>query len=76
MTHDRNEQAAILILRAWREHDGLSGLRVRATRVIGRQALPIASASTVDGACAMVREWLDGLTPGSTGQRRPTRHPQ
>jgi len=50
-----------MILRAWVEAGGR--LRVRVKRVTHDQAWePLQGAvSTIDGACALVRTWLEGL---------------
>jgi hypothetical protein len=65
------ERTGTLILRAWIEDYGDQTLRVRVTWVIqGRANEPVSSASaTVDGVCAIVRDWLEELLreaePGS-----------
>jgi hypothetical protein len=63
------ERTGVLVLRAWVEPDDEARLRVRVTRTIrGCTAEPVSSASaTVEGVCAIVRDWLEELrsvTPG------------
>ena len=57
------EHAQIMILRAWVEDGGQHRLRVRVIRVsrdhAGQPA--ISAAATIEGACALVRTWLEVL---------------
>jgi len=55
------ERAQVMILRAWVEVG--HRLRVRVTHVTHEQVRePVQCAtSTIDGACALVRTWLEGL---------------
>jgi hypothetical protein len=63
------ERTGVLILRAWVEADGDHSLRVRIMcmngMVDGGTAEPVSSTFvTVDGACTMVRVWLEELRHG------------
>lgn len=63
------ERAEVLVLRAWVESSGTQRLRVRITRMTwpiqGTTVEPMRTASaTVDGVCATVRAWLEGLVDG------------
>jgi hypothetical protein len=63
------QRGQVLILRAWAETSGNPRLRVRVTRVTqDRAGEPATSAvATIDGACALVRTWLEGLLQETTG---------
>ena len=56
-------RTGVLVLRAWVEGDGGRSLRVRVTRTIhgDTRELVSSAAATVDGACAIVRAWLEEL---------------
>ena len=51
------------MLRAWVEADARNGLRVRITRTApgGTTEAQSSAEASVDGVCAMVRSWLEGL---------------
>jgi hypothetical protein len=55
------ERAEVLVLRAWVEETQTRGLRVRAMRVTGSTEPMTTATATVDGACAIVRVWLEEL---------------
>jgi hypothetical protein len=61
-------RTGVLVLRAWVE--GEDGLRVRvAWSTHGARAEQSTRASaTVDGVCALVRAWLEGLLQEDAGQ--------
>jgi hypothetical protein len=69
MEASEDERTGVLVLRAWVEAAGDHGLRVRITRISGTMddatVEPLSSTfATVDGACAMVRVWLEDLQQG------------
>jgi hypothetical protein len=65
----KEERTGVLVLRAWVEADGDHSLRVRITRITetihDASVEPMSSTfATVDGACTMVRGWLEDLQRG------------
>lgn len=71
-----DERTEVLVLRAWVEGSGAPCLRVRITRMTrpiqGTTVEPMAVASaTVDGVCATVRAWLEGLLDGPPPGQAP-----
>jgi len=76
-----SERVAVAVLRAWIEADPTHGLRVRVTDVIdvetGSQRVhPVVS--SIEGVCAIVRDWLIAFvesTPGPSPNDRLPREP-
>jgi hypothetical protein len=63
-----SERAQVMILRAWVEADSEHSLRVRVTNIAQNCAEEpvIRAVTTIDGACVLVRGWLEELL-GDTG---------
>ncbi|WP_106325388.1 hypothetical protein [Actinoplanes italicus] len=59
---DSAERPSVLILRAWRE--GPDEVRVRAIAVTPHASREVATAASVNDACAVVRRWLEELGDG------------
>lgn len=74
MKQTGTEWAEVLVLRAWVEDIHAHGLRVRAMRVTGSTEPMTATTATVDGACAIVRGWLEDLLRAA-GKPGPTAGP-
>jgi hypothetical protein len=75
----KKQWAGVLVLRAWVEPDGDHGLRVRIIRVPGTandsKVEPMSSTfATVDGACTMIRVWLEELQHGVQSLPSPESH--
>jgi hypothetical protein len=64
-----SERAQTMILRAWVEADSQHCLRVRVTNIPQNCADEpvIRAVTTIDGACTLVRAWLEELL-GDTGR--------
>jgi len=55
----------ILVLRAWGEPAGKPALRVRVVRVSpGQPDRTVLTSTSIEEACAAVRNWLSGLQQG------------
>lgn len=66
LTSDRTD---VLIVRLWLEASHETGLRARITQTLGTTASeqPVAVASSADGICAVVKEWVDAFAdPGGS----------
>jgi hypothetical protein len=59
MNDGDGERIGVLVLHAWVENR--QRLRVRITHVVGRPQPKVTAAANVEGACAIVQEWLEEL---------------
>jgi hypothetical protein len=59
-----DERVAVLVVRAWREDGGPTGLRARVTWVddVEQGREQTAAASSVEDVLTVVRRWLDALS--------------
>ena len=67
---DSPERVAVAILRAWVEPgtDGTLKIRITTAHGMTETGRTIGVAADIDGACAIVRSWLEGfMTTGAQG---------
>ena len=57
------EKTAVMVVRAWLEHDQTGQLRARVTQSLDIAAPDelVSTASTIDQVCTIVRSWLEAF---------------
>lgn len=65
----RSGEMRSLVLRAWLEPGPPPHLRTRIVEIaLGRGDLPLLATTSIDEACAAVRDWLEALQPAPAAE--------